>query len=270
MKKAKFMSFVSSTLFIGILFAAAFFIEPAASGTAVCLSESCGCSMVNPRIGHNIGNPFPRVSNEPKFIALTFDDGPSEHTLQLLDALGERGALATFFTVGEAINAYPHIAYRIVREGHEMACHSYSHPFLTTLTADEIRTELKKSRDAIYNASGSFPTVFRPPYGLHDPLVRSVAAEFGMPLILWSVDTIDWRDRDVDAILSHIINPHGFPLVQNGDIILMHDTLSTTVDGAIKIVDELLGLGFRFVTVSQLFDRAGIHLIPGTVYGCAR
>ena len=269
MDKAKFMSFVCSMLFIGILFAAAFFFEPAARGT-IYLLGACGCSVAGGRHDTNPTTPFPRLSDEPKLIALTFDDGPSEYTLHILDALSKRGAFATFFTTGLEVNVYPHIANRIVMEGHEIACHAYSHPFLTTLSAEEIRLELTNSRNAIYDATGAFPAILRPPYGNFDSVVSSIAAEFGMPMILWNVDTIDWRDRDVEVILSRIINTRGFPLVQSGDIILMHDTLSTTVDAAIKIVDLLQEQGFQFVTVSQLFDSKEIRLIPGAAYGCAR
>ena len=271
MKKAKFMSFVCSMLFIGILFAAAIFFEPATGGATTFLLGSCGCSLVSPRQNPNtVENPFPSISEEPRLIALTFDDGPSVYTLQLLDALGKRDAFATFFTAGEAVNVYPTIANRIVAEGHEIACHAYSHPFLATLSADEIRMELTKSRNAIYSATGTVPAILRPPYGNFNSQVQSVAMEFDMPLILWNVDTIDWRDRDVEVILGRIINPRGFPLVQSGDIILMHDTLSTTVDAAIKIVYKLQEHGFQFVTVSQLFDAKDVQLIPGAVYGCAR
>ena len=248
-------------VFIGFLFTAAFFFESAAG--------ICGCSTVSPRINLNSENPFPRVSDEPMLIALTFDDGPSVYTSLLLDAFSERGAFATFFTAGEEVNANPHIAYRIVNEGHEIACHTYSHPILTTLSAEEIRIELAKSRESIYNATGTFPAVMRPTYGNHNSQVRSVAAEFGMPLILWNVDTADWRDRDSEVIHNRIINPRGLPLVQNGDIIIMHDTIGTTVEAAIKIVDSLQELGFQFVTVSRLFDAKGIELIPGAVYSCA-
>ena len=270
MIKAKLMSFVCSVLFIGIIFAAAFIFEPAKGGAATYLPGTCGCSMASSRQNTDSDDPFPSISNEPRLIALTFDDGPSEYTLRLLDALKQREAVATFFTAGEAVNTYPHIAYRIVAEGHEIACHAYSHPFLTNLGADEIRIELTNSRDAIYSATGAIPSMFRPPYGSFDSQVRSVAAEFGMPLILWNVETADWRDRDVELILSRIINQRGVPLVRSGDIIIMHDTLSTTVDAAIRTVDILHELGFQFVTVSQLFDAKGIQPAPGEVFSCAR
>ena len=267
MFKARLMSIVCSMILIGALFFAAFFVGLADVETDFFYAWECGC---NASISNNNPNPFPMTFNGPKLIALTFDDGPSVYTLQLLDALIEREAVATFFTHGEAVNMYPYIARRILQEGHEIACHAYSHPFLTKLTEEEIRRELTNSRNAIYNATGVVPAVHRPPYGSHDSLVRSVVAEFGMPLVLWNIETADWRDRDVDLILSRVINSRGVPLVQSGDIIILHDTLQTTVDAAIKMVDLLQEHGFRFVTVSQLFDAKGIQMIPGAVYGCAR
>ena len=270
MNKAKFMSFACSMFFVGGLFLAAFYFELAAYGAAAYLPGACGCMTAGVRLDPKIENPIRRQSQEPGFVALTFDDGPSEYTVQLLDALSNRAVALTFFTTGTEVNAYPHIANRIVQEGHEIACHAYSHSYLTELTADEIRAELANSRDAIYTATGVFPALHRPPYSSYDSLVRSIAEEFGMPLILWNVDTIDWRDRDVELILSRIINFRGYSMVQSGDIILMHDTLPTTVDAALIIIDKLQEQGFQFVTVSQLFEKKEIELIPGAVYGCAR
>ena len=203
-------------------------------------------------------------------IALTFDDGPSSHTSRLLDALNARGARATFFTTGRAVNANPHIAARIVSEGHEIACHAHTHPLLTNLSADAIRRELTNSRNAIYNATGVFPALFRPPYGGQNSTVRSVAAEFNMPLIFWNIDTEDWRSRNAQAILRTVVTANGTPRVRDGDIILMHDTVSATVEATIQIIDQLQARGFYFVTVSQLFEARGRQLVPGVSYRSAR
>ena len=203
-------------------------------------------------------------------IALTFDDGPVFYTSRLLDALYVRGVSATFFTTGRNVLANPQIAARIVNEGHEIACHAHSHARLINLSEDGVRRELTNSRNAIYRATGTHPVLLRPPYGNHDSMVRSVAREFYMPLIIWNIDTWDWRDRNVETILSRVVDANGNATVQNGDIILMHDTSNVSVDAAIRIVDTLIALGFRFVTVSELFEINGITPEPGGVYRNAR
>jgi peptidoglycan/xylan/chitin deacetylase (PgdA/CDA1 family) len=207
---------------------------------------------------------------DARLVALTFDDGPSEHTPRLLDALGARSVSATFFVTGNNVNANSEIAARITSERHEIACHTYSHPYLASLSADRIRTELSKSRDAIFQATGREPSLFRPTYGVHNSTVRDVVEEFNMPLILWSIDTRDWEHRNLNAIMSHIVNGSGIVRVSDGDIILMHDTFSTTVDAAVQIVDLLLSEGFYFVTVSQLLSIRHGGVEPGRVYNSGR
>ena len=186
-------------------------------------------------------------------IAITFDDGPHPiHTARLLDALAARDVPATFYVLGSQVNAHPELAVRIVREGHEIANHSFSHPLLTRLSAAGIRTELARTRDAIFQATGVTSTTFRPPYGAQNATVRNVAAEFGYPIVLWSVDTRDWESRNVNAILSHFVDRNGNIRIRDRDIILMHDIHPATIDAAIRAVDLLLAAGFTFVTVQDL------------------
>ena len=205
-----------------------------------------------------------------RLVALTFDDGPSRHTPRLLDALYERGVSATFFTTGKFVNINPQTAARIVAEGHEIGCHAFSHQLLTGLSADAIRRELANSSNAIYNATGTRPTLFRPPYGGHNATIRRISAELYMPLIFWSVDTNDWRYNNAQTILRNVFDSRGNPRVQEGDIILMHDITASSVDAAILIIERLQEHGFHFVTVSQLFEAQGIMLEPGVVYRNAR
>ncbi|MCL2407998.1 MAG: polysaccharide deacetylase family protein [Oscillospiraceae bacterium] len=209
---------------------------------------------------------FPQVQpSAGKRIALTFDDGPSTYTKRLLDALASRNVSATFFVLGQRVTANPEIAKRIVEEGHEIASHSYSHPNFVNMNAARIRSELSRTNDAIYQATGTRPVLLRTPYGSYNSTVRSVAAEFGFPLIMWSVDTRDWQSRNVSAILSHFVDGNNVR-IKDGDIILLHDIYSTTIDATIRAIDLLLAEGFTFVTVSELLgERYGIPT-PGNVY----
>jgi len=200
-----------------------------------------------------------------KRIALTFDDGPSGLTSRLLTELAARNVVATFFVLGQQVDAHPGIAARIVQEGHEIASHTYSHPELTRMSAAGIRSEFHRTREAIYNATGIIPAVFRPTYGAMNQTVQNVAAEFGYPIILWSVDTRDWESRNVNSILSHFVDGNGNVRIREGDIILMHDIHAPTIDAAIRAVDILLANGFTFVTVSELLADQGTP-VPGGVY----
>jgi peptidoglycan/xylan/chitin deacetylase (PgdA/CDA1 family) len=200
-----------------------------------------------------------------KLVALTFDDGPGAYTNRLLDTLYARNVPATFFVLGQQVSANPAVAKRMVEEGHEIASHSYRHPNFTSMSASGIRDELNQSRNAILQATGAVPALLRPPYGSYNSTVQSVAIELGLPLIMWSVDTRDWESRNVNSILGHFTDGNRIK-IKDGDIILMHDIYSTTVDAAIRAVDLLLADGFTFVTVSELLMERYKTVTPGRVY----
>lgn len=183
------------------------------------------------------------------YIAITFDDGPhAELTPKLLDMLKARGVKATFFMVGQCVIQYPQIVKRMVAEGHEVANHSWSHPALTKLGADGVRKQLVNTSDAIENASGVRPKVMRPPYGATNAaLNKKINDEYGMKVVLWSVDPLDWKYRNSSRVSSEIIKG-----TQPGGIILAHDIHPTTVAAMPATLDALLAKGYKFVTVSEL------------------
>ncbi|MCL2563042.1 MAG: polysaccharide deacetylase family protein [Oscillospiraceae bacterium] len=198
-------------------------------------------------------------------IALTFDDGPTEYTRRLLDALAARDVQATFFVLGSRVVERPDLAARIVAEGHEIGNHSLWHPDLTAMSAAGVRNQIRWTNDIIEWATGVRPVVFRPPYGWNNRTVRTIAAEFDFPLVLWSVDTRDWEVKRVDAILHHIADGDRVR-IREWDIILMHDRFETTVDAAALAVDLLLEAGFTFVTVSELLAEREDEVRAGRVY----
>jgi len=183
------------------------------------------------------------------YIALTFDDGPhGELTPKLLDMLKARGIKATFFMVGQCVVQYPQIVKRMAAEGHEVANHSWSHLALNKLGADGLRKQLANTSDAIENACGIRPTVMRPPYGATNAaLNKKINEEYGMKVILWSVDPLDWKYRNSARVTSQIIQG-----TQPGGIILSHDIHATTVAAMPATIDALLAKGYKFVTVSEL------------------
>ncbi|WP_200842027.1 polysaccharide deacetylase family protein [Actinomadura sp. K4S16] len=191
-----------------------------------------------------------------KCVALTFDDGPGPYTARLLDTLKKNGVRATFFMLGENVGAHRDVVRRMALEGQEVANHTWSHPDLTTLSPAEVRSQIQRTQKVVKDASGVLPTLVRPPYG---SVNKRVERAVGMPLILWSVDTLDWRYRDV-ARDTRV----GVKEPKSGGIVLFHDIHKPSVDSIPKVVEGLRKRGFTFVTVSELL--AGRRLLPGASY----
>lgn len=205
-----------------------------------------------------------------KLIAFTFDDGPSQYTEALLDELKVRKAAVTFFMTGEngirstygIKNKHEALLSRMWEEGHQMANHTYQHASFDKLSAEEIVSEVTRVEELIFRAIGGSYTCFvRTPGGyINETILRNVNA----PIILWSVDTLDWKHRDADYVYHKILS-----CAKNGSIVLMHDMYKTSIDGALRAVDALQEQGYEFVTVSELMRRTGIGLTPGVVYSGA-
>ncbi len=188
-----------------------------------------------------------RVEKAPaKKIALTFDDGPhSTNTGLILDELKERGAKATFFVLGNRVEFYPEVIQRIVDEGHELGNHTWNHPQLPRLSNAEIREQIMKAEEVIFNIAAVRPAVFRPPYGSYDQVVQEIA---GKPIILWSIDTQDWKHKNSQKIINTVVNE-----ARDGSIVLFHDLFKPTAESIGMILDELQAQGYEFVTISEMF-----------------
>jgi peptidoglycan/xylan/chitin deacetylase (PgdA/CDA1 family) len=182
---------------------------------------------------------------------MTFDDGPHPKlTPRLLDMLKERNIKATFFVIGKCVAEFPDIAKRIVDEGHEIANHSWSHPQLPKLSPAAFTAEITQTNDAIQQATGVRPVTMRPPYGAINPtLTKRLNEEYGLSVILWSVDPQDWKIRKSDHVSSHIIK-NAAP----GSIILAHDIHASTIDAMPAALDALQAKGYKFATVSELIS----------------
>ncbi|MFD0478865.1 polysaccharide deacetylase family protein [Nonomuraea thailandensis] len=190
-----------------------------------------------------------------KCVALTFDDGPGKYTDALLRSLAAYRARATFFVVGQNVAAYPGIVRRTHAAGHEIGSHTWSHPDLTKLSAAAVRSQFARTDRAIRAAIGITPKLVRPPYGAFNATVRSQA---GRPVVMWSVDTLDWRYRNSAKVARKAIKA-----VRPGSVILFHDIHPSTVRAIPKVLKSLSKRGYRFVTVSQLFGGDP----PRVVYG---
>ncbi|MDC7290658.1 polysaccharide deacetylase family protein [Blautia schinkii] len=194
-----------------------------------------------------------------KTIALTFDDGPSSFTDRLLDCLEENNAKATFFMVGQEIANFPETVKRMDALGHELGNHTYSHLDLTSLSAEDISQQIGGTDQSLLELVGHGASVLRPPYG---SINDAVVAEVGTPMIIWSVDTLDWDTLDVDQTVETVMDN-----AQDGAIILMHDIYETSVEAAEIIIPRLIEEGYDLVTVHELAEAHGVDLKPGIAYG---
>ena len=181
-------------------------------------------------------------------VALTFDDGPHPaYTEALLDGLKERNVKATFFVLGEHAELYPELILRMRDEGHLVGNHTYSHLQLKDGNWEMYRQELTRTNEVIFKITGEETCYVRPPYGSWD---RSFEQELNMFPVLWTVDSRDWCSGEAADVVRKVLGE-----IKDGDIILMHDYYASTVTAAFGVVDRLMELGYRFVTVEEiLFD----------------
>lgn len=191
-------------------------------------------------------------------VALTFDDGPGEHTEELLDCLTKNNAKATFFMLGSNAAAFPDVVKDLKDAGMELGNHTYDHLDLTTLDSESVTSQIKRTNDAISGAAGVPATVMRPPGGAYN---ESVQAAVGMPLIMWSIDTKDWLTKSEDQTYQVTVDN-----VKDGSIVLMHDIHEWSVKAAIRVIPELVEQGYKLVTVSELAEAKGIKLENGAAH----
>ena len=203
---------------------------------------------------------LPVHASETKYVALTFDDGPSgRFTERLLEGLYDRGAKGTFLLCGYRIDQYPELTQRIFEEGHEIGLHGYSHKTMKTMSRRGIAQEILDTEALL--PEGCRPVFLRPPGGFSSDPVVEVAKARGLPILKWSVDPKDWATDDTSAIETCVLDR-----IRDGDIVLLHDMSDSSVDAALAIVDRLLEEDFEFVTVSELAKIRQAKLIPGREY----
>lgn len=206
-----------------------------------------------------LGIPVRGASGE-KYVALTFDDGPSgRFTRRLLEGLEERNVKATFLLCGYRLKDYPDTAAAIYKAGHEIGLHGYSHKDMGKMTLAQAAKEITDTMALL--PEGCQPAFLRPPGGSGGEGVTTAAKNAGLALLTWSVDPRDWANHNAAAVEAAVVDT-----VQDGDIILLHDMCDCSVDAALAIIDKLQTQGFRFVTVSELAAIRGITPQPGKTY----
>lgn len=179
-----------------------------------------------------------------KVVAITFDDGPSKYTNEIIEYLNKEDACATFFILGNKVEIYQDTLKKAIEYGNELGNHSYNHKWLTKLDKENLLLQINKTQSIIYENLEYKPTIFRPTYGSINNKIRN---NIDLEIILWNIDTMDWKYKSVDKITSRATKN-----VKDGDIILMHDTYERTYNALMKIIPILKEQGFEFVTVSEL------------------
>lgn len=192
-------------------------------------------------------------------IALTFDDGPYAPVgNRIMDVMNQYGGKCTFFMVGNRVPSYQAEVQRMVNEGFEVANHTQDHKYLNQLGADAIRAQVEACNNTIQAVTGVRPTLMRLPGGNKN---STVLANVNMPIILWNVDTKDWKNRNAQSVINSVMGN-----VKDGDIILMHELYTSTAEAVEALVPALTAQGFQLVTVSELSYYKGIALNPGQIY----
>ncbi len=180
-----------------------------------------------------------------KTIALTFDDGPHPiYTKELLEGLRERGVKATFFLMGANIEGNEELVLEMERDGHLIGNHGFRHEQMTEEGAEAVCESVEETGSLIKAITGKKPEYLRPPYGAWN---EELAEELNLTPVFWSVDSLDWKYENTSQITQRVLKK-----VKNGDVILMHDIFSTSVQAALEIIDTLQAQGYTFVTADEL------------------
>ena len=183
--------------------------------------------------------------NEKKLLVLTFDDGPSKYTTELLDFLESTNTPATFFLLGEQAEKYPDI---VLQESlNNLVCiHSYTHKFFTKISKEEVLEQVNKTSNIIQDITSITPKYIRVPYGILDDNVKETLKEVNLENVLWTVDSLDWKFKNKEQVVEYIKQN-----TTGNDIILMHDILQSSIDAAKEIITYYNEQGYEFVTIDE-------------------
>ena len=188
-----------------------------------------------------------KEKDDMKYVALTYDDGPNPvYTEKLLQVLEEEQIHASFFMMGKQVENYPQVVKQVADKGHLIGNHTYSHVNVCQLPEEQVKEEIQKTNEVIYKSCGQSPEWFRPPFGCNR---EKLISEMHMYQVFWNVDPLDWSVQNTGTIVNHVLK-----YVEDGDIILMHDAYSTTVEATKILIPKLREMGYAFVTVDELIQ----------------
>lgn len=182
-------------------------------------------------------------TNKP-IIALTFDDGPSKYTKDIIELLKEYDCNATFFVLGNKVSIYKDTLKYAITLGNEIGNHTYNHKWLSRLDTNNIKEQINKTQNIIKEELNYTPVLLRPTYGSVNKKIRN---NTNLEIVLWNVDTLDWKINNSKKIAERALNK-----IKDGSIILMHDTHKRTYEALKIMIPKLIEDGYQFVTVSEL------------------
>ncbi|MBZ4646361.1 MAG: polysaccharide deacetylase [Clostridia bacterium] len=200
--------------------------------------------------------PIYYVDRQDKAISISFDAAwGNEDTQDLINILEQYKVKTTFFVVGGWVDKYPESVKALSDAGHEIMNHSNTHPHMTQLSVEKMKEEIKKCDDKIEAITGKRPFLFRPPYGDYNDKVVQACREMGHYTIQWDVDSLDWKELGVDAIVERVTKR-----VKSGSIVLFHNAAKYTPAALPKILDTLQKEGYKIVPISELIYRDNYHI----------
>jgi len=226
-----------------------------AGGAAAAAAVAAGYQSMSPA-GQWYGRTFTGLARGSKQLALTYDDGPNDpHTLRLLEVLARHNVKATFFLIGRFVRQRPDIVGEIVKAGHVVGNHTFTHPLLIFKSDAEIRKELADCNSAISDAIGEAPTLFRPPFGGRRPAVLRIARELGLEPIMWNVTGYDWKAPPAEEIERKVTSQ-----IRGGNVILLHDgghkqmgaDRAPTVIATDHVISRYKNEGYEFTTIPEM------------------
>ena len=203
---------------------------------------------------------------DEKICAISFDAAwGNEDTAELIAILEKYKVKTTFFVVGSWVDKYPESVKQLADAGHEIMNHSNSHPHMTKLSEEQIKSEINSCSDKIQAITGTRPILFRPPYGDYNDKVVATARSINHYTIQWDVDSLDWKDLEPDAIYDRVTKR-----VSPGSIVLFHNAAKNTPAALPKILEKLIGDGYKIVPISEIIykdnfkiDNAGKQIFQG-------
>ena len=202
------------------------------------------------------GRSFTGLAPGSRQLALTYDDGPNDPgTLQLIDVLARHNVKATFFVLGRFVSEKPHIVRALASAGHAIGNHSWDHPRLIFASSAELTSQVERTQDAILDACGVLPTLFRPPYGGRRPGTLHAIRRLGLEPVMWNVTCYDWKATTGDKVFAHARRQ-----IRGGDVLLLHDgdqarmgaDRSHSIEATDRLIAHYKAEGYEFVTVPRM------------------
>jgi peptidoglycan/xylan/chitin deacetylase (PgdA/CDA1 family) len=231
------------------------------SAAVAVAATSAGYQSMAPT-GQWFGHTFIGLGRGSKQLALTYDDGPNDpYTFHLLEILAKHDIHATFFLIGRYVQQRPDIVRELLKAGHEIGNHTFTHPLLIFKSEREIKDQLEKCAGALTDAGGTHSNLFRPPFGGRRPSVLRIARQMGLQPIMWKVTGHDWDAPSVDYIERKVTRQ-----VRGGDVILLHDgghtgfgaDRSFTITATDRIISRYKAEGYEFVTIPRMMRKADL------------